>query len=349
MITNGGYKKNGRVVYVHHQFNTMTSQGRLLYNFHVNVANVILEYGVIFGGYVRDTLLHNHHAEAFYTKVGDEDVVDINALYEDQLVHKDNIDRLLLPEDIDCFMTSAKMEKMVSFFTNSSSRFKLVMRRDTVCGQHNSKYFTNMRGAPLGLTVTHLVLGLVHNPIYEGQLPYEFRTAKVYIDILHAPSLEGKEPPFGDMDFECNCLVMDSFGNIRLSGRYAGIMGLQGYALNQHQKLCQVVDDVMKRVAVPVTASSFDRTSKMATKGWKIKEAGLNIVIIDEDDTCPICFDGGKEQLRIKADCCKSTYHPHCFAKFVTFNSGQPLSCPTCRSFMSREGIACMKVKMWPT
>lgn len=329
---------------LHHSNYDKMANGRLLYNLHVNVANAILEHGIIFGGYVRDTLLHNHNADKFYTKVCDEE--DVNTLYSDSKVYPEYADRLLLPQDIDCYMTSGQLEKLVSYLKNSN-RFALLKRRDIVCTSSN-KYMVNLRGAPLGLMLTQLVVGLVHNPIYEGYLTSDIRHSKVYVDVLHAPNLEDREPPFGDMDFECNCLVMDKIGNVRLSSRLASIFGLHGYPLNQHQKLCQIVDDIVARKAEVVTAASFDRTSKMVTKGWKVKDGTMSIMMCTEDEICPICFDDTKNQMRIKATCCSSKYHPQCFARFVSYDSGVPLACPTCRTFMPRDGLLSMKVKMWP-
>lgn len=323
-------------------------RGRLLYNFHANIVNYILDHGIIFGGYVRDTLIHNHNADKFYGGLDEDDPRNIQDVYMDTEYSPETKDRLLLPSDIDCYMTSRDMEKLLCNLKHSP-RYVLKKRIDRTCGSENSKYVGNVSGAPLGIMLTHAEIGLAHNPLYESILPYDIRSLTVHLDILHAPALEGKEPPFGDLDFECNCLVMDKSMNIRLSSNLSCMLGIRAYPTSQHKKLCEVIEDTINWRAVLVSKANFERASKMAQKGWRIKENNLSLSVSEEEDVCPICFDSVAEQLRIKPDCCNAKYHPRCFARFVNFQSGVPLSCPTCRNSMSRDVLLDMKIQMWPS
>ena len=324
--------------------------GRLLYNFHLKVAEVILDHGIIFGGYVRDTIIHNHFAQLFYDSEQDTSASELNVLYKDPNYKPETNLRLLLPQDIDCYMTSTAFEKLVTKLSKHPD-MKVKRRVDLVAP---NKYIMNRHGIPLGLMLSRMEIGLSHNPMYAEYIPDEMRSMKVYLDILHAPDLERKEPPFGCMDFECNCLVMDKGFNLRLSAPFSAFHFMACLPINKHNKLQQVIDDITQLKAIPVVLADFDRACKLAMKGWCIQEDTAKLYKNksneeDEHEICPICCDHiNVDQLELKNNCCNSRYHPSCFGKYANTLSHalSELSCPTCRT---RINIANLKTNMWPS
>lgn len=316
--------------------------GRLKYNFIHRVADLVLEHGVIFGGYVRDTIIHNHFADRFYETHAAKD--NFQSLYEDVSCDVDTLGRLLIPEDIDCFMTSGSLEKFIGS-VKKTNKMKIVRRRDVTVGHRYTDIIQNK--VPLGLMLTKIEIQLMHNTLYMDYLPKNLLELSVKLDVLHAPQLENKEPPFCVMDFECNCLVLDMGHNIRLSKPFCDFNYLTGLPLTKVTKLQSVISDILAKKAIPVVLADHERCMKMTNKGWTVEEDGMTLLIADEDeqgdDVCPICCDNLRVQ--IKNSCCNSRYHPLCFAKFLQASLEDCPPCPTCRKPLYVNG---MRTVMWP-
>jgi hypothetical protein len=71
--------------------------------------NIVKRYdAVIFGGAVRDLVLHDHNASKFYD-------LSTRDKYDDATVHPELSDRFLVPTDIDFFMRRAHYDKFKSY------------------------------------------------------------------------------------------------------------------------------------------------------------------------------------------------------------------------------------------
>lgn len=309
----------------------MNMFGKVQYNFHLKVAEVVLNHGIIFGGYVRDTIIHNHHAERFYERFAHEE--NFQKLYNDPEFDKQTVDRLLIPSDIDCYMSTTSLNNMVEKL-KCHSTFKVKKRKDIT---HSMHLYITGSNIPSGLILTKLEIGMSHNPLYHEHIPLEILTMKVKIDVLHAGDISNKEPPFGNMDFECNCLIMDQKYNIRLSSPYSKFNYIANLPVSKHRKLHEAIENTIQRKAIPVVMADYQRCLKMVKKGWCIEEEGYKLSKIDDtDDICPICLDTATIQL--KYECCNSRYHPECFAKII-MQSGDDPRCPTCRKPFHIRGM----------
>ena len=103
------------------------------YHLKTSVAKILLhEDAHIFGGYVRDKLLHDLHAQKFYKKYpcttnGDDDT---NKLYTNTTVEPDLLGRLVSPNDIDCYIKDSSWKKALNEFTSSGLVTHKLFERD---------------------------------------------------------------------------------------------------------------------------------------------------------------------------------------------------------------------------
>jgi hypothetical protein len=321
------------------------SNNKLFYKFSRDLADLILNFGVIFGGYVRDMILHNHHATQYYEKNSSSE--NVIKEYSNDSIFSEHKDRLVLPSDIDCFMTSAVFCKFQDVLVNSAY-FKIKSAR--ICG--DLQYMQIPGTFPHGLTHSRLVITPRHNPLYVNFLPDFIRMMKIQVDVLHAHDLQGFDPPFGNVDFEANALIMDGpTGNIRMSKLLLNYTRLSGDGLGQLKKINQIVESITKKEAIPVGLVPLYRSMNMVNKGWCVKNKPCDNIKLcmfsDKEslDMCTICMDDLKGMTQIKADCCNTRYHPLCFQKLVhtNFNS----MCPGCRRDMPINDVQNRDVKLW--
>lgn len=318
------------------------------------IANIILEIGgVIFGGFVRDTLLHDHCAKKYYDKVKDDGFSASvqNICYNDETVYPETKDRRLIPNDIDCYLENAEM---VAQFESTLSRHKYSYHRIFV-RQNASEYIPRLNVPDNSLIhIRYKIYCFDHVAKYNlkstilSALPLEFRTlcnehinecinrlyeASSDVNYVTIDALVKKNPdlqveaPFGNIDFECNALILTKDG-IRLSNQLMISHGIVE-ATARAFKLAQIIQDIsQKRAVVARNEHPMDsfRFQKMKKKGWDII---TNLELIQEipyppptkyeKDICIICHDNFEGKF-YKLKCCSAKYHKDCLLQ--TINNG---------------------------
>lgn len=159
---------------------------------------ILLRSGVtIFGGYVRDMIIHHNGANIFYQNGG------CSNTYCDKDVHPESFkDRNTYPKDIDCFVSDAMIVDLVS---NSISRGIPGAR---VCEIATRKCYTHHPSYTNNFSCKHLSLEYTFN----SSLQKRGETIIVGIDMVYNLKGEDKGPWNYLIDCACNMLYMNDTG-----------------------------------------------------------------------------------------------------------------------------------------
>lgn len=265
--------------------------------------------GTIFGGFVRDVIRREYMCDQFYKmhKVG----------FEDASVDPSTSDRLLVPSDIDCHF---KTERGYYLFASKlrQAGFKIAKR------YARGLYTADADGAKhLKLTVTvpctlrelkailvnalPISIGceIVHNITFTSVVTPE----PVDIDVIIHPT---KCPPFSNLDYLCNGLVMDSQG-IHLSEMlYEHLKPFDRYRIMQD--IISNIHDKIARVHLPPDSNRFN---KMVEKGWNVVNESFERVV-KSDEMCLLCHETCESINCYKLKCCSAHYHKHCIGRAIT-------------------------------
>ena len=214
------------------------------YHLKTSVAKIILqENGHIFGGYVRDKMLHDIHAQKFYKKhpLTTNNADDANTLYRNTELEPDLIGRLVCANDIDCYMTSESLKSTIKKIRDSELTIYKLFERDPKeylpnlnipqgCMRH-SRYCVNMWSQFKLARIKSAICNTLHNvavsilskeindflKVIENKVNESNQKLfpKVYIDIfvpVNDADFSKYEAPFSNLDFECNGLIYTKHG-----------------------------------------------------------------------------------------------------------------------------------------
>ena len=275
---------------------------------------IIQNDGEIFGGAVRDKYLHDTHSFEFYNiikaqiednqKKNIRDPIDINALYSDKTFHPELFGRWVLPNDIDAIIHIDKYDNLIQKITEKFGEMKKLYTRDL------KRYFQNINIAENQIRHERFLI----TPINKSKIfsllndirkiiPYEMGTDLLHLnhfartirtmrpirlDLMVALTAEKCDPPFGNIDFECNSLIMNK-DSIRFSSR---LEKSQNPAMITYF-LTKILKDILQKKAIFIynTDYPWNRVSKMVHKQWTIEGIFEDIEIINEPFTghCIIC------------------------------------------------------------
>jgi hypothetical protein len=308
---------------------------------------IIKNNGLIFGGFVRDSIIHDHFTKLYYDQINtnnDNNEMNSNVdIYSDPTWMEDTKDRLIVPNDIDCFMT----ENDYNLFVNGL-RFQRLMC-NVVFNRDASSYITGF-DRNKDDTLRHLRLHVVADLKFVKEelqrLPFQFEIrafvdelkedapAPIQVDII--TSKKHYNTPFmTNLDFECNGLYISKHG-ISIAEELVEDTG----ELARFKQVSKIVEDIIHRVAVychPIntTDNIGARVKKMVCCGWKIKDSqGCVISVIDEnyEGHCIICHED-VPNLHFKMTCCDARYHGTCMRKSLEC-SLQTDQCIMCKKWM---------------
>lgn len=309
---------------------------------------VLTAGGTIFGGYIRDSIIHDHYAKLYYEKC-DEDKVsedDIDDKYTDPTFYPEYSDRTVVPEDIDCFFPSMLQLKTFEFMLiqNKYCCKRLFTRSDA------SEYLPRLKVDKKMLSHVRYLISLV-NPnkvnmirmLIQQSVPAAARyTVNEEIDIfLHllesrledatpiivdalivndnhcSTSTQQYMPPFGDLDFECNSLLLTKLG-LTLAEDLKEKQIKNGF-ITDLNKLFDIQKDILQKKAkivchYPPSPTDKYRVTKMINKGWTIIHDHFQIILkVPQEDTCIICHNTfNTEEDCYKLKCCAAKYHKKC-------------------------------------
>ena len=175
-----------------------------------DVKNIIFKWqGIIFGGFVRDSIIAEHYGQLFWEKH------NYNKHYWNEQFDPSTAARTLIPNDVDiCLNNEQNVNKMMEDITAlfirefGSANVKFTKRLLS----RNSLDFKSYIDNPIGNLYTYTYTIVV------GEIPYvSLGTPFNYsFDIITTPKKHLK-PPFNRLDFLCNCFIMTNHGEIIMS------------------------------------------------------------------------------------------------------------------------------------
>lgn len=293
---------------------------------------VILAGGTVFGGAVRDWYIHDHFAKKFYEAAGDEDAYR----YGDAEFLPEFKDRLLRPNDIDAAIPARNVEKLVASLRKQGYMLTCVFRRDAkrylpnlhldegevmhhrykVCYVRRHLFAQMRSGFPSAMVEEPAFAHILHEAAERAEALFAGQVNRCVfdLDLMATPNGFLVEPPFGDLDFECNGLLMNRDG-MRLSKALTRMTVRSPMAYND--RYTQVLKDILARQANIVARGTDDlpqyRLEKMLKHGWTIGKF-LTVKYIadaDYDGHCIICHESLNEK-HYKMRCCDARFHSKC-------------------------------------
>jgi len=318
---------------------------------------VIEKGGYVFGGAVRDWVLHEDGAEHFYKALDmkDKTAEEIDALYNDANCMPDFAHRTVMPVDIDAcihasdlvgFLRKLKQKKMVPtrIFTHDPVEYipGIELKPDEV---RHMRYKVSM--VPNLFSAFSDALMRELEPMLSQLMEHvdakmQGMTKHVTMDLMvvNVPK-DQKQPvaPFGNLDFECNGLIASEHG-IRLSKYLHNNFN----PMDSDKEYRRITNDILCKRAV-LTNNARDkgmgaRVQKMLAKGWTItgfssveyvkKPKDANAAASCDDDVCDddacacnelghclICH-GGLQTNHYKMGCCNGRFHLECLVQGMT-------------------------------
>lgn len=255
--------------------------------------------GVVFGGYVRDSILRNAAQKKFEGNPSQ---------YEDVTVSPETLDRLLVPRDIDIhFATQDDYREFVRAMIDRSYVVKTKTRMGGYDGKvedfvvHSLFVSLEMKlslGSSFGAARTMLMNNF--RPINKLIPGGQFR-----IDAVVCPTERFQEL---SLDYECNGLVMTQDG-IKLGHALSVYLS----CMEKFEKFQEVLGDILQKKARTVNVIE-NRWKKMIERnGWEIIGHDIDkVAATGIDDQCIICQSGGSH---FKLKCCSALYHKECLKK----------------------------------
>lgn len=271
--------------------------------------------GTIFGGYVRDRIIHDHYATEFYSKA---QYTSLEKYADENYMPELNL-RTLIPSDIDCCMITSNISKLKDVLACNMLH---VVDTGTMCASHYFKCLpNNVKHTKLKITfaVNPLLLSLIDTLTYE-----------VKLDIVHSDGII--EPPINVVDFECNGIILTPDNEYKI----ARVM-LPQSPKDKIDMMNRIMKDIIDRQTYIVFEDSCrHRIMRMLGKGWTISSPCITTFKLKDssdeiEETCIICLDTFKiNDYYAKFRCCKgSRMHMGCAAKLLKTECE---SCPTCRT-----------------
>lgn len=289
----------------------MATQNRNKYVLMQEVVQLAVKnHGIVFGGYVRDFILHDHASQQFFKSFKKEQ-------YDDRDVSPETLDRLLVPKDIDVQFKT--LDDYTMFRKDIADRcFKISTRAN------KNSYFS---GRSLSL---HLTLCTPCVPVHNGseatrlvgnhlrQIPHVIPGGNFKVDVTICAELK-------NLDFECNGLIINENG-IQLCDSLARDLSPFG----KFRKLQQITDDILNKRARIVNFIQ-KRWRKMVDKSdWTVYGWNIQVLCkkpVPDNETCVLCHCD-LEGPKYKLGCCNALYHRQCMKDtFERFDTSRCIHC----------------------
>ena len=281
---------------------------------------LLMNGGVIFGGAIRDTILHKFHATEFYKQRDEYLEKNPNGVfdYDDKETSLNTLGRFTIPTDIDVFVYEDNYKFII---TKLQKRYpiKISMIKD------------------LKYTVPDLEPNTYKLYKIEVFMLYpNIKAHVVKIDMILCPNDKDRPFPLMEVDFNVNALFQSFEKSIYISPMF------DRHNRDRTMLLYNIMNDIKHKIARGVAANVTGyRVKKLIAKDWDVK---LRFTIyrfhecsaIDDEETCTICTVNKKEF----TDCvnfvkcqCKSIICMTC----IKDNFENSEKCPTCRCLIDSD------------
>jgi hypothetical protein len=257
--------------------------------------HILASKGIIFGGYVRDTILHDHGAHEFY-KVHPKAT---KQQYNDPSFHTETNDRLLIPNDIDvCFETYDAMNGWIADLKKRYGSLLMCRKSESTTGYMQGK--RQFKIVCKFVVNTTTVKKFLPVPVSIDVTPIEFR--EIDVDVVISETM----PTFGKLDYECNGLVMKG-DQLMLSCDID--------TLRPQKNLLRIIDDIKDKVAYEVTFQMHRFHKMMKRSDWKIKSVFIERLLNPVNEDCLFCHELIQVEDKVNLECCAAMYHYDCLIK----------------------------------
>lgn len=255
---------------------------------------------IIFGGFVRDRIIHDHFATKFLAN--QHNLVDN---FDDEHCDPDTNARLLIPKDIDCFLRGDQdaVDNLYNILRNENFHVVPFTSR--------KQYFDDVE-----INQQKVIVKILNGK--EIGLPYNM---SINLDVLFCVD-EKLKPPFGKLDLECNAFIMTNEGVIlsNQTGTFLDKMDplfRKRHELNILQKMLCFEADVALFSCEKVFKSKdkmirFNRMISMQNRGWKINNQVYSIINNPGQVICDVCRKELDSKQVIKLKCCGKYLHKSC-------------------------------------
>lgn len=332
------------------KYDLFHKQNFFIYKISKHIVEILMTTSnfLIYGGYLRDNILHDHMASKFYTRDSYPFLLNSSesfAYYNDPKIDGDTSMRTLVPKDIDIVFHTfddftdfekklkAKGYKIMTKFAENDGKYFVDDPKDTLAQKERRKLFVTSN------------IGINDLSQYDAKLiSKDYVSCTVILDI----TICDKYVPASD--FLCNSLLLTSKGFI-FRDHICAVERNFFYenvttAIKDHEIDTMTLKEIQRQIAcMEAVISKKDygcpridkhRMQKMITKGWQLiyrNPLGClsQIKEKDEVDICMICRDDFEEVSNVpgfdrlydgvKFDCCQCGYHPKCLTKLFERNS----------------------------
>ena len=281
----------------------------------------------LFGGAVRDYHIHNHYARKFYDSCS---TPMESKKYGDLTYKPEFIGRLCLPNDLDFYMNTNKVD---SFLQGLEDRY---LQTFNINDPESNKYKKNL---PLDVYHIKLSVRFKTNSILANILPSH--KLSVNIDIIHTKNISLYQPPFGKIDVECNCLMISPKKEYVVS---SSIIAANAPPEDKIEKLTAILKDITNKETHIVDRDCDPyRLIRMLNKGWKINASYViffktpisELTDDKSEERCIICLDNMIDKtIQVKFTCCNARWHRECLQKYLSnYDKSKLPKCPQCSKF----------------
>ena len=326
------------------------------WRFFTKVVQCVLDInGLVFGGAVRDIYARDYNARQFYETVGYSRATEF---YLDDEYREEYKDRMMIPKDLDASIHHTKLSLFFQILKDKNIQVKTLFTRDA------KTYLPNINVEPNEITHwrlelrPYLFVKLDKPSFVSDLLRKEFETimtkmnqvktevGTVIVDLLVNQTDKEMDPPFGDLDFECNGLILSKDG-IRLSRCLHDRWQSRTFPLELDDKLAKIKKDILQKRAVPIpqklSPKMAYRTSKMVLKGYTIHMQDIITLENDkvpkqeEQPCCILCHEEFTNTKHYKLSCCEAHYHEKCLV--LTAFKGKTALMRTHACIMCRQRV----------
>lgn len=258
---------------------------------------------IVFGGAVRDLILHNYTASKFYT------LCCSRAKYNDPTIHPELSDRFLLPKDIDFFMKHSDFIPFKSYLYKRGFYYKEQKKMD--------------------LTYVNPQLDHGQYKLVKAEIIYfDKKNKKSYPILLDIILCDRVVIPDMDTDFSVNKLLMTKKGIVASKCEWT---------------YDEIIKHIHNKEAYCNSTISDRRYEKLDKKGWKITTKYSIFVFKlrtnEEEETCVICLDNLKVgELEVTPRDCKCKYS---YCKSCLKYSLKSSQCLMCKQNMCKDKKKC--------
>jgi len=323
----------------------------------------------IYGGFIRDNILHDYMAKQFYERTLFDDH-ELFEKYNDPKVDCETSFRTLVPKDIDMrffsqrdyrmFLESVKSEGYhVHAYTVSSDKYKTPKKKNDDSDREEDEEQTIVKYK------MEIKSNLPLQDLYMANtrlIDKEFATTSVIVDVTISEKRN-------TADFLCNSVQMSRYGfsvhdERTFFGSVKDLIMEQKHEMEMMGLIEDQIHTMEAAVFCPLHISIPDRhrIMKMVKKGWKIKviairELAFLTQITAEDDNeehCIICHEKFKTMSvvpgvhtlldGVKFSCCSASYHCYCLGELLNKNTHTILSRD--KSSVTYKCVQCSQQKM---